>query len=455
MVRALDREELTKDDIRPLAIGHGSAREWLLPSVLYITDTSVLFGAEAERQALRAQGSVRDAFRSPKEYLSTCDLADYDAPLPEGVDQTGKFTARTLLRLFIAHLLQRAGAQAESECLPWPIPLRVARPAWEPDRAKAGEKLLRDLVVNGFAIVDLLGSELSRSGGVELQQALSVLKEADEKSKQAETKKTLSPDMFMVGQYKRISVPEATAVAANSNRRRGRRLVVVADIGGGTSDFGSFMTPVVGQKTIAEVVDSSHILKKAGDFLDMQLIRYILSEAGYLEGHHTSRGISRRLTAQGRQNKETLFTEGSLTIEIDDRILKISLPKFLALQDVQDFGNQLLERFRQSLLKAKGCAENNRSQNGFEPPIEIMLTGGGHSLPMVQALLKSHGLPGSYTPRSPEILEEEHIFAFDTIRPQLAVAIGGALKDLPTTRRIGIGGDDSVVAAQSSESLTL
>jgi molecular chaperone DnaK (HSP70) len=456
MVRAVDREELTKDDICPLAIGQAigfaNSREWLLPSVLYITEKNVLFGAEAESEALKALGSVREAFVSPKQYLSTYDLSDYDAPLPKEIDPTGKFTARKLLRLFMGHLLERAGAHAVSANLPWPVPLRVARPGWEPDRARVGERLLRDLVVNGFAIVDNVGPAISKSGGLELQAALSALDDADKESRRAEKDKTISPNMFKVGQYGRFSVPEATAAASNSNRARGRRVVVVADIGGGTSDFGSFMTPVSGQRTIAEVAGSSKILKEAGDFLDMQLVRFILAEAGYLEDHHASRGPSKRLTRQGRQNKETLFTQGALAVEINDRIIKVTLAKFLTRQEVEEFAQRLMDRFKHSLLEAKQCAQNNRSRGGFEPPIEIMLTGGGHSLPMVRALLENHGLPGLYTPRSPELLEEEHAFAFDTIRPQLAVAIGGAVKDLPTTRRLDAGLDDTVSATQTEES---
>jgi hypothetical protein len=82
----------------------------LLPSVLFITENAILFGDQAEQEAIRAEGSVREAFSSPKQYLSTYDLAD--ALLAKEMDPTGQFTARKLLPLFIAHLLERAGAHA-------------------------------------------------------------------------------------------------------------------------------------------------------------------------------------------------------------------------------------------------------------------------------------------------------------------------------------------------------
>lgn len=442
MVRAIDREELTKDDVQALPISvsldYRGRNEWLLPSVLFITESAVLFGDQAEQQAIRAEGSVREAFSSPKQYLSTYDLAQYDDLLAKEIDPTGRFTARKLLRLFIAHLLERAGAHADAKGLPWPVPLRLARPAWDKDRAKAGEKLLQDLVINGFALVDLLGPALSKGGGLPIDVALDALKEAEKATRQANKANTISDAMFVRSQYGRVSVPEATAVAANSTRKRGRRIVVVGDVGGGTADFGSFMTPVRGRKTIAEVSGSSQILKEAGDFLDMQLLRIILERAGYVPFHPAARGVSRRLLAQGRSNKEQLFTFNAVSVEVNEKIIKITLETFLNDQEVQGFIQRLQQRFRFTLLKAKECARANRSQNHFEPPIEIMLTGGGHSLPMVRDLLNNHGVPGLYVPALPEILEDDQAFPFDSIRPQLAVAIGGAMKDLPATRVVEV-----------------
>ena len=84
----------------------------MLPSILFITENAILFGDQAEQEAIRAEGSVREAFSSPKQYLSTYDLAQYDALLTKEIDPTGQFTARKLLPLFIARLLERAGAHA-------------------------------------------------------------------------------------------------------------------------------------------------------------------------------------------------------------------------------------------------------------------------------------------------------------------------------------------------------
>jgi hypothetical protein len=446
MVRAIDREELSKSDIQALPVGvapdYRAANEWLLPSVLFVTEDAILFGEEAQRMAIRSHGSAREAFSSPKQYLSTDDFDLYDGYLRKEIDPTGKFTPRKLLRLFIAHLLERAGAHARAGGLPWPVPLRLARPAWDKKRGKEGEKRLQDLVITGFALVDELGAALSKGGGVPHTQALKALEKAE---------KAAAPGtgMFLTKNGS-ASVLEATAVAANSTRKRGRRIVVIADIGGGTSDFGSFMTPIRGTKTIAEIKGSSQILKKAGDYLDMQLLRLILDRAGYVSSHPAAQGVSRRLLAQARSNKEALFVKGVLNEEVGEELVEISLQEFLDDPKVQEFVQRLRERFFKSLVIAKTCAEKNRSAKGLMPPIEIMVTGGGHSLPMVQDLVKNPGLPGLYTPAAPEFLEDDEPFAFDGVRRQLAVAVGGAMRDLPSTRSIEVA-LDGVLAEAASE----
>jgi hypothetical protein len=435
MARAADREELTREDVQPLPVSIGpdyrGANEYLLPSVVFVTEGKLLFGEEASRAAIRARDSVRAAFSSPKQYLSTFDLAQYDAPLPREIDPTGRFSPRMLLRLFMAHLLERAGAHAGSKRLPWPVPLRVARPAWNKDRAKAGEKLLQDLVTAGFTLAEHLGSALCKGGGLSHAEALKALKQAEKLTDQ-------SQEVFVLARNGSASVLEATAVATNSTRKRGRRLVVVADIGGGTSDFGSFMTPVRGQKTIAELKGSSQVLKEAGDYLDMQLRRELLVRAGYIPDDPAARGVATRLLAQARNNKETLFNEGALTIEVGEELVMITSDEFLNNEYVKGFSRRLRERFQNALLVAKACADDHRTPKGLTPPIEIMLTGGGHALPMVQDLLKHPGLPGIYAETSPEFLETEEKLEFDSSRRQLAVAIGGAMRDLPTVRTIQV-----------------
>jgi molecular chaperone DnaK (HSP70) len=168
-------------------------------------------------------------------------------------------------------------------------------------------------VRDGFALVDQLGSALSAKGGLAHNAAFSALA-------------CLRP--IKAREERRIfklangtaSVLEATAVAAGTVRATGRRVIAVADIGAGTSDFGAFMTGLPGRNVLAEIKGGSRILHEAGDYLDMQLRRHILNKAGLLHDDPAARGASNRLRAKARRNKEILFSEGKLT----DKLVMIS-----------------------------------------------------------------------------------------------------------------------------------
>jgi len=424
MVAAIDSEELRPDCIKPLyLVDTPGQRSFLLPSLVFVADEHLLFGREAEQAAVRAQASGRHALVSPKQYLSTHDPEDFDARLPADIDPTGQFSAKDLLRLYLGHVLERVANDARQQDLPWPVPLRIARPAWKTERAERGERLLKELVRDGFALAGELGSMLSTKGGLPHSAALRAL--ANLKPMKAAEEKRI----FKLSKGT-ASVLEATAVAAGTVRAAGRRIIAVADVGAGTSDFAAFMTGLPGRNVLAEIKESSRILHKAGDFLDMQLRRYILHKAGLLEDDPAARGPSNRLRANARHNKEILFSEGTLTVQVGDDILDVTAQEFLADKFVIGFAAQLRDAFHETLKIAVRCARNY-SPSGFQAPVEILLTGGGHGLPMVRSLVESPSIPWRYRDAAPDLAERPEDIAFHSVRRQLAVAIGGAVRDLP------------------------
>jgi molecular chaperone DnaK (HSP70) len=427
MVAAIDSEELGMASIKPIyLVDMPGDRSFLLPSLIFVTDENVLFGREAEQAATRAEASGRRALVSPKQYLSTHDPEDFDAPLSPDIDPTGKFSAKHLLRLYLGHLLERIAHDAKKQNLPWPVPLRVARPAWKIQRADRGERTLKELVRDGFALVDELGPVLSTKGGVPHSVALRALARL----------KPMTP-----AQEKRIfelsngtaSVLEATAVAAGTVRATGRRVIAVADVGAGTSDFAAFMTGLPGRNILAEVKGSSRILHKAGDFLDGHLQRYILKKTGLPEDAPAARGLANRLRAKARRNKEILFSDGTLTVEVDDDsyLLEVTAQEFLADEHVTGFAQRLREEFHETLKIAIACAKKYSSHDGVPASVEILLTGGGHVLPMVRSLYESPSIAWTYRDAAPDLADRPEDIAFHSVCRQLAVAIGGAVRDLP------------------------
>ncbi len=424
MVAAIDSDELQPDYIKPLyLVDTPGQKSFLLPSVIFVTEEHLLFGREAEQAAIRSEASGRHALVSPKQYLSTHDPEDFDERLPTDIDPTGQFSARDLLRLYLGHLLERAAVDAKLQRLPWPVPLRVARPAWRTERAERGERTLKALVRDGFALVDHLGSALSAKGGVHHGAALHALARLTAMTPAQER------NIFKLSKGT-ASVLEATAVAAGTVRPTGRRMIAVADIGAGTSDFAAFMTGLPNRNVLAEIRGSSRILHKAGDYLDMQLRRYIIDKAGLLPDDPAARGASNRLRANARRNKETLFSDGRLTVQVGEDLLEVTSQEFLADKYVIGFAAQLRDEFHETLKIAVSCARSY-SPPGFQAPVEILLTGGGHVLPMVRELLEAPSVSWSYREAAPDLAERPEDIAFHSVRRQLAVAIGGAVRDLP------------------------
>jgi molecular chaperone DnaK (HSP70) len=432
LLRRKARTQLANSDIVPLAIGlregAGSKNPYLLPSVVYVTEQGVLFGEEAQTAALRG-GTGRQAFASPKQYLSTDQPEALDERLDPTVDVTGKYTPRELLALFLAHLLVQVGRVAPAAGVPWPVPLRIARPAWQPRRAKIGEATLQSLVLQAFAIADILRDQLSALKGLSHKDSRSALSTvmANDRFRDAKA----FPGVFELSSGT-ASVLEATAVAAGSIRETGRRIVAVADIGGGTSDFGAFMTGLPGREVLAEIKGSSQILRQAGDHLDMLLTLHILDKAGIDREDPAGRGPARRLRAKQRDTKEALFADGVVKVEIGDDTRTVTLKDFMADTRVQEFVQRLRSKFLGALKTAVECAQKNPQPDGYRAtPVEILLTGGGHALPMVRELVTNPPMEWIFLDAAPELATGPIDENLKVVRRQLAVAIGGALRDLP------------------------
>ena len=294
--------------------------------------------------------------------------------------------------------------------------------------AAIGEQTPKSLVLQAFAIADILGSKLSAVGGLAHVEALSALSKA--MADQALRDPLGLPGVFKRNREGSASVLEATAVAAGSIRETGRRVVAVADIGGGTSDFGAFMTGLPGRDVLGEITGSSFVLSQAGDYLDMLLTSHILNKAGIDRDAPAGEAAARKLRSVQRANKEALFAEGAVRVRLGDDVETVTEEAFLADPRVKAFGQRLQEAFHGALATAVECAKQYPQPNGGGPTkVEILLTGGGHALPMIRLLATEPSVEWTYETAAPELPARPPMS--EAVRRQLAVAIGGAVNDLP------------------------
>lgn len=425
IVASEQTEDLMAQDIHGLPIGRDvSNNPFLLPSMLFVDSERVRFGADAEAAARRGERRGRTPFMSPKQYLSTHALDELDDKLPADIDPTGTYSARRLITLYLAFLLRRSEDAAREAKLDWPPRFRVARPAWDKERAEWGEKTLRVLVRHAFILVDRFGDDILSKEGLDherIHQAFDAIPDTSDFSDE---------EIFEISEYGTATVPEATAVAAASLRPGERRVVVVADIGGGTSDFAAFVTGRPGHNVVAEIEDSACVLRQAGDFLDMQLRRLLVNKAGLLPDDPAARGAVAMIRARQRGLKETLFADGRVVAEAGDQFVELSLDEFLADQHVQAFAARLRDAFNHAVDRAVSFARYLSQGARAQVRVVILPTGGGYNLPMVTDMIRNIPYEWRFTTISPELLE----FGdddFKAARRQLAVSIGGAVLELP------------------------
>jgi len=444
LIKRKPTARLGAGDIVPLAVGSSigvaAQNPFLLPSLVYVTDDGLAFGVEAQMAALRGERTGRQPFSSPKQYLSTEELECLDEKLASDVDPTGNYTPRALLILFLGHLLVQAGVAAKMAKVPWPVPLRVARPAWDRTRAEAGERALKSLLLSAFAVADRLGESLSKAQGLAHADARRVLADV---AKMKLTDVDSHDSVFELEEGSRnATVLEATAVAAGLVRRTGRRVIVVADIGAGTSDFGTFMTGLAGNNVVGEIPEGSQILRQAGDHIDMLMSRHVLDQAGIDPSDPAGRGAAARLRLRQRAAKEVLFNEGEVSIELNDDVRTIKLGEFLADKRVREFADRLRSKFSAALTTAIDCARQYSPRRDRPVPIEIILTGGGHGLPMVADFASNPPLPWTYATPLRDISNLPDDPALQAVGRQLAVAVGGAVEDMPrhTAPVLGVNG---------------
>jgi hypothetical protein len=202
---------------------------------------------------------------------------------------------------------------------------------------------------------------------------------------------------------------------------------VIADIGAGTSDFGAFVA-VPGrdrQGRISEYVRARTIVEKGGNFLDSQVVSYLVRKNGLNAELPADVGTIAALKREARRYKEDLFRDGELL-----RRLQGELGEFMDQPEVKAFVEELRSAFRETLNVA--CVEAAGMQD--RPPVWVLLTGGGAALPFIRNLASTP--PPNFVTVSQQDPTPAWVASTDwnvSFR-QLAVAIGGAMPSLPEQR---------------------
>ena len=212
----------------------------------------------------------------------------------------------------------------------------------------------------------------------------------------------------------RDGVLEALATASGRIWRdhEARELMLVVDVGAGTTDLSLFWVAhgrpaaahdgAEGQKAFP-VMPCGSAVKQAGDTLDSLLVAELLRRADL--GADTAlrqRVVDDLYRSSVRQWKERLLTVGEITVKlVSDHTVRLDKAEFLELKGVRTFAEEIRNRI-QALLDD---VYENWADTVQDRGITLVLAGGGCDLPMIRDL-------GTETWKE---------------YPQLAVAMGGAM----------------------------
>ena len=413
------------DTPMPLKIGL-AAREpasspYAINSAIFISRDGLAFvGQAAINRAAAADPEHHQAFQSIKDILTVGPTTDLGEPVPSLFNPSKRLVSRkAIVALYLAFLTDSALLALREDYGEGSrnIPRSYTKPVFDPSRDEWATEILTECAIAGQVLADHFSGRWSH--GIPLDELHAAVAQAD------------AAEQCSVAEG--LILPEPVAAFASRVRNvfpegYARHLMMVIDVGAGTTDFAMFarVDHREGEMNLFRIKDSVTTIRIAGNAVDDALVDYLMLQAGVTEGHSRRRAITADLQRDIRLVKEELFTKRTVTRQlINDMKTEATLEGFEECQAMIQLRDRMKEKFHEILSAI------NSSWLSF-PRLEVFLTGGGASLNMVRRLAAARPVaigekvvtPERVTEPPPWIEEEcEDVIDF---YPQLAVCIGGA-----------------------------
>jgi hypothetical protein len=431
----VDDEEDPDPRMYELALGQADndpdGAIYTVHSSVWISDDGLMFaGAEALRQSAGAltNGLPRRRLDSIKQELSLSN-AERDLAsrlLDREIDPTAaELTYEDALCFYLAYLTDITGLELQNRHgLSRYTRRRFSLPAWQPSQRNWAAKTLDQCLKRAQILADTFSGKW--------RDGISVgdFKAAAEGSRQYVSRLSqLFDDTVANGGL-------LEPLAAGSGRvwadRSARNLMLVLDVGAGTTDFSLFwivQSPNGQFRRAFSVFPSSGAIRMAGDLVDDILVKFILEQTHGYPDETTRKRIESGIRLAGvRHTKEQLFNRGQVEIPlVTDQLVKVSREEFEAYAPMQRFAAELRGAIQAFLTRVDPSWEK-----ATESPL-MVLTGGSARLPFISGFAEYSWSIGQKTfsfskaRALPEIIANTFDLDFQREYPQLAVAIGGVL----------------------------
>ena len=432
---ASDDEDEPK--LSPLPVGKadedldGSVHE--VSSSVWIDDNGLLFvGSEAIKRGMvygDLSGTTRRRLDSLKQEISQVRPEDGAAQLgrklPTEVDPTSTLTYSDVITFYLAYLTDLATTALADLLGTRYVRRRFTVPWWTPEQRRwAGDWLAKGLM-RAQLLADTFHGKWRE--GIHVDVIKRSLVDAATHDGQL---------TWMLAAESTNGILEALAAASARlwNDKSAREVMLVVDVGAGTTDLSLFW--VVQRNGVFHrawpVKPCGTAIRQAGDTLDGLLVSEVLRKAGLGADTTLQKRVSDSLyRGSVRRLKETLFETGQITENlVSDHTVRLTREEFMNSDGIKRFENRIAEEI-QKLLDAVhetwGAAAGNRG-------ITLVLTGGGCRLPMIRGLKDKRWRLGNrvvacrLAPDVPDGVAERFSAEFIREYPKLAVAMGGAVR---------------------------
>jgi|GEM_PF-6819623 len=297
---------------------------------------------------------------------------------------------------------------------------RYTHPAWGKEISEGNKEAMRRILAEAIAISRTFPALVNSHA--ELNEIVPILTKA----------RTLT-DAELESSYQLIgdAVREATAAGGGVLKEvepGNRQSFVIVDIGAGTSDVaGCYCVHhgLTGDLKISEETSAAQAIRQAGNNLDDGLLSLALSKVHHDPTSAEHDKILASIRKMKRQYKEVLFTTGQVLIPLpDDSAITITLAEFVQQRLVKNFVREI-----KTLVAVAAEKVFNKKT------VYLIPTGGGARLPFIKQIVdeindENNEISLEIKEAMPEDLKQTNPDLIEPY-PQLAVAVGGSMADLP------------------------
>ena len=343
-------------------VGHDRGDEYWVPTALFIGQDSQLYFGEA---AFDKAPPDRLPFDGLKEILTAGHSdSELDEALPEPNNPTGVVvTKRQALALYFGFFLQSA-LRASGDRI---VKRSIAIPVFEPAKLAWVDTALANILQGAQILADRFGDELFR--GISCAAAIDVLKQNHPR---------LTPRAERVTVAEPVAAMAAHLLDFRPSSTRGAKIMMVVDVGAGTTDMAMFAAAGKdGKVTVRHVLHSKRSVRWAGKAINSALVSF-MTERAAIQGIEDVELFRANIERSRDVPKEQLFDHGRL----QESDVPVTVQDFLQSAQMQRVVDGIKSTLDDVLCRV------DRSFFGRGRKLAIRFSGGGAFLPFLDGLVQ-------------------------------------------------------------------